>query len=227
MMKIKTRFNIETLKGLQRKETHKVVLLHSGGIDSTAAGILLKEEGYSLYPLFFDYKQSPVEVERFCVGLLAKELGFNEAKEIKVDFLKELSKSLFLGGKPFTDDEAYVPGRNTVFMVMAGIHAYEINADGVAIGYMMDDNFVFGDNMFAHHMLMEVVLSETFLRPMKVFMPTKSYTKGHLMGILNRYGVLDKTVSCWNPTLKNGKVVECGKCANCVEKYQYIHKDKE
>jgi len=68
-----------------------VVLLYSGGIDSTAAGVVLKTKGYKIFPLFIDYGQSALEAE------------------------KHLTKSSLLGRKAGNDSEAWVPGRNTLF----------------------------------------------------------------------------------------------------------------
>ena len=91
-MKIKTKFNQDLLKGLKRKEAKKVVLLYSGGIDSTAAGILLKEAGKKIYPLFIDYGQTGLEAEKFLVKKTAPLLDFEKITIVKTDLLKHLTK---------------------------------------------------------------------------------------------------------------------------------------
>jgi|SRR3989338_247226 len=222
MSQIKTRANEELLKGLKRKATKKAVLLYSSGIDSTAAGIILKSKGFEIFPLFIDYGQSSLEAEKYLVETSAPKIGFKECKVIKTDIMKQLSKSMLLGNVSINDKDAWVPGRNTLFMVIAGIYAKQIDADGIAIGYMLDDNFVFGDNDYFHHKNMEELLSKSFLQPMRVFLPTKSMEKKHLIQMLQDSDLLSMTTSCWNAKLSNGDVIPCRKCANCKEREGFI-----
>lgn len=223
-MNIKTKYNEDLLKGLERKKTKKVVLLYSGGIDSTAAGIILKEKGFRVFPLFIDYGQNALEAEKFLAEKASKILGFETVKIIKTDLLKQLTKSSLLGGKAENDNEAWVPGRNTLFMIIAGIFAKQIDADGICLGYMLDDNFVFGDNDYFHHKSVEELLSKSFLQPMKVMMPTASWHKKDLIALLQKKKVIQHTLSCWNAKFKEGKVVVCHECANCKEREEFINK---
>lgn len=209
------------MKGLKRRETKKAVLLYSGGIDSSAVGLLLREQGYEVYPLFVDYGQSALETEKYLVKKMPSKLGFKSIKIIGFD-IKQLSKSQLLGGRAVGDAQAWVPGRNTLFMVLAGIYAQQIGADGIALGYMLDDNFVFGDNDYFHHLAVESILSRSFLRPMKVFLPARSLTKKDLIKLLLEKKVLSETVSCWNPKLEGGRIISCKKCANCLEREKFV-----
>jgi len=227
MGKIKTKVNEDLLRGLQRKETKRAVLLYSGGVDSTAAGLLLKEQGYQIYPLFIDYGQSAVEAERYLTKISPSNLGFEPSQIIETDLMKQLTKSRLLGQKAVNDSDAWVPGRNTLFMVIAGIYAKQIDADGISIGYMLDDNFVFGDNDYFHHKSMEELLSKTFLQPMEVFLPIKAMNKKRLIQILYDSGHLDLTVSCWNAQLENQRILSCHQCANCIERDSYIKELKK
>lgn len=222
MERIKTRMNEELLKGLEREQTKRVVLLYSGGVDSTSAGLLLNQQGYEVYPLFIDYGQSSVKAERHLAETAPDKLGFRQSQIIETDLVKLLTKSRLLGQKAVDDSDAWVPGRNTLFMVIAGIYAKQIDADGISIGYMLDDNFVFGDNDYFHHKSMEEILSKTFLRPMEVFLPIKAMNKKGLLKLLYESGYLDLTVSCWNATLENNQVTTCHNCANCKEREENL-----
>ena len=217
-MIVKTKFNEDLLKGLQRKPTKSVVLLYSGGIDSTAAGVVLKTKGYKIFPLFIDYGQSALEAEKYLMQKMSAKLKFEPVKIIKTDLLKHLTKSSLLGRKAGDDSEAWVPGRNTLFMVIAGIFAKQIDADGICLGYMLDDNFVFGDNDYFHHKNIEELLSKSFLQPMAVMMPTVGWQKKDLITLLKKKNLLQYTVSCWNAKIKKNKVTVCGECANCLER---------
>lgn len=216
--RVKTKMNEDLLEGLKREQTNRVVLMYSGGIDSTAVGLMLKDQGQEVFPLFIDYGQSAAEAERFIVESAPEQLGFNACYIIKTDVLNQLTKSKLLGKKALDDSDAWVPGRNTLFMVIAGIYAKQIDADGIAIGYMLDDNFVFGDNDYFHHKGVEEVLSKSFLQPMQVFLPARSMSKEDLIKQLQEQGYLELTVSCWNAKLENGKINICNECANCKER---------
>jgi len=222
MTNVKSKSNESLLMGLKRNPTKKAVLLYSAGADSTVAGLELIKKGYKIYPMFFDYSQSAMEAEKFLVTISSKKLGFEPTHIIKTDLLSLLTKSALLGKKSINDDDAWVPGRNTLFMIIASIYAKQIDADGITIGYMLDDNFVFGDNDYFHHLAIEDVISKSFLQPMQVFLPIKGITKKEVLKKLVNKKLLDSTVTCWNAKLNNGEVVSCHKCANCLERDQYI-----
>lgn len=223
-MEIKTRANSELLKGLRRKPSNSTVLLYSGGIDSTAAGLMLRDLGKKVHPLFINYNQSALEAERYATNAGAPKLGFEPVRELQTDLLSQLSKSSLLGGdRSIDDNDAWVPGRNTLFMVIAGIYAKQINADGIAIGYMLDDNFVFGDNDFFHHRGVADVLSRSFLQPMEVLHPTSAMTKSEVIQYTIDKKALDLTVSCWNAKVERQRIVNCNACANCVEKNSQLN----
>lgn len=218
---VKTRMNEELLRGFKRQESKRAVLLYSGGIDSTAAGILMRREGYEVMPLFIDYGQTALEAEEFVTTTYGPRLGFGETKIIRTDLLRQLSKSSLLGGTAKDDDTAWVPGRNTLFMVVAGIYASQTDSDGITLGYMLDDNFVFGDNDYFHHLEVQGVLSKSLLRPMKVFLPLMAMTKEQVIGLVNENNLLDNTVSCWNARVEYDRIIACHQCANCLERDRY------
>ncbi|OGE64466.1 hypothetical protein A3I48_03175 [Candidatus Daviesbacteria bacterium RIFCSPLOWO2_02_FULL_36_7] len=221
---IKTKLNKELLRGLQRQPSGKAVLLYSAGIDSTAAGLLLKQDGYQVWPLFIKYGQSAEAAEEYLVRTAPKTLGFEPTRTIETDLLKQLTRSRLLGQQSIGDSDAWVPGRNTLFMVLAGIYAKQIDADGISIGYMLDDNFVFGDNDFFHHQAIEGVLSRSFLQPTRVLLPTMASHKKDLIRLLYEKGALDLTVSCWNANMAGERIISCSICANCIERNKYINK---
>lgn len=218
MTRIKTKANQDLLRGLKRLPTKKVVLLYSAGADSTAAGLKLIEQGYKVFPLFIDYGQSALKAEKYLALKSAKTLGFESCRLLATDLFQQLTKSKLLGKKSLEDVDAWVPGRNTLFMVIAAIYAKQIDADGLGLGYTLDDNFVFGDNDYFHHLIVEQLMSKSFLRPMAVFLPLMSLTKKEVLKLLGDKKALDLTVSCWNAKLQHGQIISCRRCANCVER---------
>lgn len=200
------------ITALKRKETKSVVVLVSGGPDSAAVAMKMREIGYSVHGLFIDYGQAAFDVENEVVEDYAKTLGFTSMTCVKarIPFWK-IPKSAK------TDEEGWIPGRNTIFMALAAIFAKSIDADGIAIGFMTDDLGVFGDNNLTHHLLIQTLMSLSLSSYMKVFLPIKHMTKGEVLDYVKDV----VTVSCWFPIIKDGRIVVCGECPNCVERMKY------
>ena len=219
-MVVKTRLNESILAGLKRARTNKAVLLFSGGVDSTAAGINLLGQGYEVYPLFVDYGQRAASAEWYTVNRLSPLLGFKKPLSINQQSVAEFPTQLTSCGddKVVTDNQAWVPGRNTLFLVLAGIYAAHLDADGVCLGYCLEDNFVFGDNDLVHHQLIGVLLTRSLERPVEMLMPLAAMNKSALISLLREREVLDQTVSCWNAVLTDLTIQVCGQCANCIER---------
>lgn len=210
------------MKGLEREPTGSLVLLYSGGADSTAAGLMLTQMGFTIHPVYFDYGQSAQDAERFLVTTAPQRLGFEKTTIIPTDLLTQLSQSSLLGGEAKDDTAAWVPGRNTLFMLAAGIYGHQINADGIAIGYMLSDQGVFGDSNYIHHKMMEVLLAQTLSRPMDVHLPLAQMTKADVLHYLNDRSFLDLTVSCWNAKIVDNTIQTCHECANCIEREENL-----
>ena len=181
-MSLKTLANETWLANAGRSATGRVVVLLSGGIDSAAVAILLKEQGHDIRPLFINYGQSALEAELVAANAVAAAAGLEPPKVLSCDIFAGLAG--LLPPEARTDRQAWVPARNTLFMLLAGIYAHTIDADGIALGYMIEDNFVFGDNDYFHHRMLELLLEKSFLRPFQVLMPAKSATKAELVALL-------------------------------------------
>lgn len=215
----KTTEQIALLEGLQREPTNSVVLLYSSGADSTATGLKLAENGYTIHPVYIDYGQTASPAEELLATKTPEQLGFEPTHIIRMaDLMLSLTKSSLLGGSAKDDKDAWVPARNTLFMLLAGIYAYQIDADGIAIGFIVEDQGVFGDSNIIHHKLEEALLTQTLSRPMKVFTPIMSMTKKDVLRYLLDHNALELTVSCWNARVEGEIVVSCHECANCKER---------
>src|SRR5215217_3101842 len=106
----------------------RVVVLLSGGIDSTTTLAMAIAENYEAYALSFDYGQRH-HIETKAARRVANSLGAKEHRIAKIDLR-------VFGGSALTDDFAvpkhrseaeithgipatYVPARNTIFLAYA------------------------------------------------------------------------------------------------------------
>lgn len=217
-MQIKTKWNRDFLNGMLRRETKRIALLYSGGVDSAACALLLKEKGYRVYPLFIAYGQKSEEAEMFAAKSSSQFLGIEPVCVIDMKKISDISLSPLIGVGAQTAVEAWLPARNTFFMTLAGMYAQSIDADSISIGYGLFDNFVFGDNVLVHHQLIEVLLTASLCRPLKVILPIQSMTKAQVMDLVKQKRFLHLTVSCWNASVRDGNIQVCNTCANCLER---------
>lgn len=216
---MKTTYMEQVLANLEREPTKRVVVLLSGGIESMASCILLRNMDYEVVGLFVDYGQPNVEAERLIVQ--------RAYKQNLVNFLEEVKLSMFTIGEAKTDKQGWVPARNSIFMTIAGAYAERHDADAISIGVMKQDLGVFGDNDPTHHHIMSALLSHSLGRGMDVLCPTLHYDKKALIRMCKSYGVL--TVSCWNAKVvvlekevgdgdfPQVDIEVCGECAQCLE----------
>jgi 7-cyano-7-deazaguanine synthase len=113
----------------------RVIVLHSGGMDSTTCLLQARAEGHEVLSLGVDYNQR-LSVELIYAARQCER--FNVAREvIKVNWQKP-ARTIPLGRS--VDEmrgnisSAFLPGRNAVFLSLAAAHAAGAGADEVHIG---------------------------------------------------------------------------------------------
>ncbi len=120
-----------------------VIVLLSGGIDSTTTLAIAKSEGYDIYALSFNYGQRH-SVELEAAKRIAKHFQVKEHLIIDIDLRR-------IGGSALTDEISvpkarndaeigqdipitYVPARNTIFLSFAMAWAEVLGVDKIFIG---------------------------------------------------------------------------------------------
>ena len=118
-----------------------IVVLSSGGLDSSTVAAIAKKSGAKIFGLSFDYGQKHKK-ELEAAQKIAEYFSFEDLKIVKLDL------SLW-GGSSLTDHKqeipkqglnketipnTYVPGRNTIFISVALSYAEAINAELVGLG---------------------------------------------------------------------------------------------
>ncbi|MEX1028625.1 MAG: 7-cyano-7-deazaguanine synthase QueC [Paenibacillaceae bacterium] len=218
----------------------KAVIILSGGLDSTTCMGIADEQGYSLYPLTFDYGQRH-RIELINARKVADYYGVGERmKLITLPFLRDF------GGSALTDDQidvprmeahkvetsnesmnnhnenedipvTYVPGRNLLFLSIATSYAEAIGAEAIYIGVNALDYSGYPDcrpNFIAK--VNEVIALATKVGvqggTMRIHTPLIDMTKADIVREGLRLDVpYVLTTSCYN-----GGVEACGECDSCV-----------
>ncbi|MDG4764441.1 7-cyano-7-deazaguanine synthase QueC [Solwaraspora sp. WMMD406] len=204
----------------------KVVLVLSGGLDSTVLAHRLRAEGCDLTMLSFNYGQSHRRELEFAYRSAASLGGAHRV--IQLGAITEL-----LAGSSLTDpavatpDGHYsdssmratvVPNRNAILLDVAVAHAVAVGASAVAFGAHAGDHPIYPDcrpSFVAAYEQMVRVANEGFIDPdFAVLAPFIDASKSKIVAEGARLGVpFEDTWSCYR-----GGARHCGRCGTCVER---------
>lgn len=201
----------------------KAVVVFSGGQDSTTCLIQALNQYDEVHGITFDYGQrhsQEIEVARS----LGKQLGLVSHKVLDVSMLNELaisaltrdsievSNELMKNGLPNT----FVPGRNILFLTLAGIYAYQLGANSVITGVCETDFSGYPDCRNDFVKSMESALNQGMDRQCKIVTPLMWLNKAETWALADQYKSLelvrDETLTCYNGIIGNG----CGTCPACL-----------
>ncbi|MDY6837943.1 MAG: 7-cyano-7-deazaguanine synthase QueC [Thermodesulfobacteriota bacterium] len=216
-----------TDKGKSHRE--KAVVLSSGGLDSTTAMAVAKEEGYEIYSLSFHYGQRHA-AELEAAETVAKALGAKEHLLVCLDFAK-------IGGSALTDDMdvpkarsygeigheipiTYVPARNTIFLAYALAWAEVLGASDIFIGVNAIDYSGYPDcrpeyiEAFEHMANLATRASTQGKAKTRIRTPLMHMTKAQIIQKGMALGVdYSMTRSCYDPSAEG---MACGQCDSCL-----------
>lgn len=201
----------------------KVVVLLSGGLDSTTVLAKAKADGLEVYALSFDYGQRH-DSELDAAKKIAQQFGVIEHKIVPIDLRS-------IGGSALTDDSidvpeassagipvTYVPARNTVFLSIAMGWAEVLGADALHIGVSAVDysgypdcrpEFISAFEHMANLATKRSVEGQFF----KIETPLINLTKAQTIALGHSLGVdYANTVSCYQA---NDQGEACGVCDSC------------
>jgi 7-cyano-7-deazaguanine synthase in queuosine biosynthesis len=208
---------------MRKNMTEKALVLLSGGADSIANAILLEKMGLQIHGLWFDYGQPNREAELYIIERLRDRWPIDIEK---VNGLKVA---------PHWNDnsDAYVPLRNTLFMVLGMKKIIQLGEDVtvLSIGCSLQyDEGVFFDNSQQHHEMLQEIWSLSFKRKLQILSPIVNMKKSEVIKIVEDNKL--PFVSCWNARLdydldedmygrcERGPIkgiLVCGKCLQCRE----------
>ena len=178
---------------MDKKVKSNVLLLFSGGIDSTACIQYYIDLGCAINPLFIKFGQLSESQELKSAKQICKYYGLNLI-ELKVE-----TRNSFATGE--------IPGRNLMFLTQAlfNIEDNEVIALGIHSGtgyYDCSEDFV---NSF------DKIVRESTNGTLRVETPFVTWNKSQIWEYCRVKNIpIELTYSC-----EKGKETRCGKCATC------------
>ena len=200
----------------------KIVLVYSGGLDSTVLLHFLVHNKNEVKTLTFDYGSRHNEREYECAKKNCDLLGI-ENKLIKLDFIKDLFNSALLKGGEAIPDGHYqdevmrktvVPFRNGIMLSIAAGYAESIDYEMIALANHAGDHAIYPDcTPNFNFAMMKAIVMGTY-KKIVLYAPFCKSTKKRIVAIGKELGVpFENTYSCYK-----GGDIHCGTCGTCVER---------
>ncbi len=203
----------------------KVLVLLSGGLDSTTALHVAKHEGHTVHSLTFSYEQKN-QAEIWAAREIANDLPVRSHFKMVVDthpfFSPLTTKGLAIPTQRSPEiitnsgiSPMYVPARNTVFLSLALAWAESLKLEAIYIGANKDDENGFPDCRRSYFAAWQAMANLATATPAPTLLyPFIDKTKSEIVGIGLSLGIdYSKTVSCYQQE-KNKP--PCGICDACV-----------
>jgi 7-cyano-7-deazaguanine synthase len=198
-----------------------VIVLHSGGIDSTTLLYTLRAQGHAVRGISFDYGQRHRR-ELIAAGQICTNLGI-EHRVADLATLRPL-----LAGSALTDDipiptghytaesmkVTVVPNRNMIMLSVAIGWAVSVSAEAVAYAAHAGDHAIYPDCRPEFAEAMDAAAALCDWRPIRLLRPFVALSKTDILRRGHELGVpFELTWSCYQ-----GGDQHCGRCGTCTER---------
>jgi len=199
----------------------KVLCVMSGGMDSTLSAYMMKNEGYEIIAVHFNYDQRTQTKELECFDNICDDLSVKEKYVLDLDFFKHLGASALTdrsidvptGGVEAGIPVTYVPFRNGIFLSMAAAIAEKEGAEVISIGVVEEDSSGYPDcrESYIKSMQESINLGTKDETQIEIKMPLVHLKKSQIVQEALALNVpLELTWSCYKNETK-----ACGICDSC------------
>ncbi|AMG68397.1 7-cyano-7-deazaguanine synthase QueC [Providencia stuartii] len=202
----------------------RAVVVFSGGQDSATCLIQALKMYDEVHCVTFDYGQRHrLEIE--VAQKLSHSLGAAAHKILDVNLLNELAvSSLTRDNIPVPDynesaanglPSTFVPGRNILFLTLAAIYAYQVQAEAVITGVCETDFSGYPDCRDEFVKALNHAVNLGLAKDIRFETPLMWLDKAQTWALADYYGHLEtireQTLTCYNGIQGDG----CGECAAC------------
>ena len=203
--------------------TNKAVIVFSGGQDSTTCLLQALPLYDEVHCITFDYGQRHrAEIE--IAQTLSKQLGATKHTVLDASLLNQLTVSSLtrddIAVPDASDPETglpstFVPGRNILFLTLASIYAYQVQAKTVITGVCETDFSGYPDcrDEFVKSLNQAITLGMAY--DVRIETPLMWLNKAEVWALADEHHQLDlirdQTLTCYNGIKGAG----CGHCAAC------------
>lgn len=189
----------------------RIVALASGGLDSSVMCALLKREKHQIVPIFVNYGQLSERREWRACSTVMRGLNLPRPVRINVQGYGKAFESSLTHRKGRIFEDAFLPGRNLFFLLLAAAYAHQHDCSGIAIGLLSPRQHIFGDQTKAFLTKAKTVLSAAMSGEIQVLAPLIKLRKSQVLALSGELKV-SATYSC-----HSGKGKACGICISCRE----------
>jgi len=199
----------------------KAVVILSGGMDSTTAAFIAKNERYEIIPVHFNYGQRTERRELKAFNDICDYLNLDNRYIIDIPFFKQIGASALVDesievpidgikpGIPVT----YVPFRNGIFLSIAAAVAEKEGAEAIYIGVVEEDSSGYPDctEEFIKNMQKAINSGTKPETNIEIKTPLVHLKKEDIVKTAIKYNVpLELTWSCYQ-----NEDEACGVCDSC------------
>lgn len=188
-----------------------LVVLMSGGIDSSVAAALAIEQGVDVIPVFVNYGQRAFEREVAASRAVCAKLGLPTPEVLDLSGYGAAIPSGLTRADLDLHDDAFLPGRNLLLLLAGAAIAFSRGAAGVVMGLLDDSVAIYPDQRGAFVAKAEAAIQAGLGEEIAVLTPLIGLSKGIVMQLARERG-LNETYSC-----HAGQDVPCGVCIACQE----------
>jgi 7-cyano-7-deazaguanine synthase len=214
------------LKGIDMNK--KAVVVYSGGMDSFTLLHKVKQQGFEVFALSFNYGQRHA-VELTVAANVCKDLGLNH-KVVDISSINSL-----IGGSSLTSDidvpeghyeeesmkATVVPNRNMILLSLAVGYAVSIESTKVFYGAHSGDHAIYPDCRPEFVNRMNDVCKIANYEEVEIVTPYLDQSKIEILaeGLAMKLDYRN-TWTCYN-----GRGKSCGKCGACQERLEAFEKN--
>ena len=201
----------------------KTILLLSGGLDSTVAGLIALKSKHQISAITIDYGQPARSKEIKAAKIFCKNRKIKHSI-IKLPWYRNLSKPFDPKTLPTptydnldkfakkTAKTVWLPQRNLIFLSIASGIAEANSANTIIAGLNSEEGKTFPDNSISFIKSFQKTLHESSFVKIKFYVPTAKWTKTRILKEGLNLGL--KANEIWSCYRNNN--IMCGKCESCM-----------